>query len=406
MSASFRAALCLDSWAEVMFGAGFTFSDGGAVARSPRDLQELYCHRGGTEMFAFVSTERSKSKEGEDRSLGAALRRARLAAEIGLPFNPQFGLFATYGDVRFQPPPCFEEYPELGERARDWDALDLGGKEEVLRLYGRLVAEEVLATGARVDVWDVGNEVDFGVAGVALRPFGPGTVAAGDDFPGAGGTEQYRPPDEVSPAIGAMTVAELMSMPEDEAAGWLAENLWPSEGRLLAAFASGVRQVQPGARFSTHLSNSWRPQLALAFWRGVEAGGYVPDEVGCSFYPGGHGGDSLSRFQQTVGLLWDELGKETFVAEYASAAAPIPEGLPWAMLGHEVDGYERTEAGQHDLLAEVISWGRGNHVSGLRYWAPGLALPVWQELCLFRSGSSGRDLVARPAIGAFAEALA
>jgi hypothetical protein len=70
-----------------------------------------------------------------------------------------------------------------------------------VRHYGALVARQILATGARVNVWDIGNEVEFGVAGVAVRALGGGPYGA---------------PDRVDTAIGQMSAGQLVGMPEAE----------------------------------------------------------------------------------------------------------------------------------------------------------------------------------------------
>ena len=64
--------------------------------------------------------------------------------------------------------------------------------KSALRQYGALAARQLLATGVRVNYWDLGNEVDWGVAGIAVQGLDP---------------TGYSPPDAVDPAIGQMTAA-------------------------------------------------------------------------------------------------------------------------------------------------------------------------------------------------------
>jgi hypothetical protein len=62
----------------------------------------------------------------------------------------------------------------------------------VLRAYGAAVAKQIIATGATVGAWDLGNEVEYGVAGVAVRPMPGGCDAS------AGATGEYQAPDAVN----------------------------------------------------------------------------------------------------------------------------------------------------------------------------------------------------------------
>jgi hypothetical protein len=147
--------------------------------------------------------------------------------------------------------------------------------------YGALAAREIAATGTEVNVWDLGNEIEFGVVGVAVRPT-PGScrdTAGGDDW--------YRPPDAVDTAIGKMTFQALMQMPEDRRIAWLAEHIWPHDARMLAAVASGIRAVDPKARFSTHVSGiaSTQSKFVVAFFKAMKQGGFSADELGVSYYP-------------------------------------------------------------------------------------------------------------------------
>ena len=72
----------------------------------------------------------------------------------------------------------------------------------ILRAYGAIAAREILKTGVKVRIWDLGNEVEFGLAGVVVRPM-PGGC---DDTEGGAGW--YKPPDGVDPAIGKTSVLD------------------------------------------------------------------------------------------------------------------------------------------------------------------------------------------------------
>ena len=50
-----------------------------------------------------------------------------------------------------------------------WNTLTLEQMERALRQYGALVARQLLGTGVRVNYRDLGNEVDWGVAGSRMH---------------------------------------------------------------------------------------------------------------------------------------------------------------------------------------------------------------------------------------------
>jgi arabinogalactan endo-1,4-beta-galactosidase len=165
----FRVALSVSPFAEIVLGTGMVYSDGKITAKSIEELQRLFVAHGATEVYARIATSRDKTTGFGDHSLNRGLMRARLAKSLGLPFNPELGLFKFYGDVRCQPSPDFSEYPEL-KVPGVWTSLTLEQMLPILRSYGALVAKTILDTGVKVNVWDLGNEVDFGVAGVSPAP--------------------------------------------------------------------------------------------------------------------------------------------------------------------------------------------------------------------------------------------
>ena len=128
--------------------------------------------------------------------------------------------------------------------------------------YAALVASDIVQTGAVVEPWDVGNEIDVGVAGVAPRGIN---------------CTSYVAPDGVDPAIGQTTEMELFAESESDCIAWLQQHVWPPEAQLLAAVEAGVRSVAPAAHFATHISQSRSPTFALAFYGAMLDGGFALD---------------------------------------------------------------------------------------------------------------------------------
>jgi len=317
-----------------------------------------------------------------------------MAAALNLPFNPELGLFNIYGDIRCQPAPDFADYPSI-ELAAPWASLKLDRMVEALHAYGAAAARQIVATGVQVRIWDIGNEVEFGFAGVAVKPV-PGSC---DDT--AGGANWYRAPDGVDPAIGKMTFLGLMQMPESKRVAWLSEHIWPYEARMLAAVAAGIRSVDPQARFSTHVSGiaSTQPAFTVAFFKAMKEGGFPADELGVSYYPtsSAYPKDRLQAFKEMAIAAQRELGRPIFIAEFGYPAGKMSGMFTW---NDALAGYPQTPGGQASISRDLVAWGRREKVlSGIRPWAPDLAFPGWAPMSLFER--DGKVVTARPALDAF-----
>jgi arabinogalactan endo-1,4-beta-galactosidase len=325
-----------------------------------------------------------------------ALVRARMAKALNLPLNLELGLFNIYGDARCQPSPDFSDYPGIRLPGL-WTTLTLDQMTGLLRLYGALAARQILSTGVTVRIWDLGNEIEFGTAGVAVRPM-PGAC---DDT--AGGRGWYKSPDAVDPAIGRMSAFDLMNMTEVKRIEWLQAHLWPHEAKLLAAVAEGIRSVDPRARFSTHVSGvtSVLPQQAVAFYSAMKKGGFQADELGMSYYPTSSAkpADRLQAFKDTAVAVHRELGRPVFVAEFGYPAAKMQKGFIW---NDAVAGYPLNPEGQTKFIRDLTAWGVETGVlSGIRPWAPELAIPGWGPMSFFElNGTTAR---ARPSLDAIRE---
>jgi arabinogalactan endo-1,4-beta-galactosidase len=329
----FRISLSVSPFAESLFRNGIAFTDGKVTAKNPEELQRLFADHGGNEVYARIATTQKYTVGSGDHSMDRAMERARIARSLSLPFNPELGLFNIYGDARCQPPPDFTDYPEI-KVPGTWTSLTLDQMVPVLRLYGATAARQILSAGAKVRIWDLGNEVEFGVAGVAIRP-APGSC---DDT--AGGPGWYKAPDRVDQAIGRMSLTELMSMPEARRLTWLQAHLWPHEARILGAVAEGIRSVDPQARFSTHVSgvSSVLPAQAVAFYKAMRDGGFGADELGVSYYPtsSSQPRDRLQAFKDTATAIQRELGRPVFIAEFGYPAAQMRGIFSW---NEAVKGY-------------------------------------------------------------------
>lgn len=382
----FRVSLSVSPVTEAVLGS-LSLTDGRRTAGTVRGVQRLFNGHGATEVFVRVATRKNARSGDAEYGFSRAIERARLARDLGMPLNSELGLWAVYGDIRSQPAPDFSDYPSI-QLPGPWASLTLPQMERALRHYGALVARQILSTGVRVNYWDLGNEVDYGVAGVAVKSFDP---------------TGYSPPDAVDPAIGQMTVLQLLVMPEADRIAWLQQHLWPYVGRLLAAVAQGVRSVDRTAKFSTHITSIavQDATFSIAFWEAMNQAGYHPDQFGTSFYPtNGDPGDRRTVFLDIAAALQRRFGRKLFFAEFG-----YPSGLmgpPFAWNTTQA-GYPQTPDGQFRYLRDlVIAAVETGAVGGIRPWGPDycLASGGWAPMSLFTE-----DGVAKPALTAIQDGL-
>jgi hypothetical protein len=389
---------------ELALAGGATWTDGTRTASSVEGLQRLFLAHGATEVFARIGTRRTlPGGDGVDASLARGVERARLAQRLGVPLNPELSLFGTYGDLSCQTAPDFSEYPEI-VLPGPWASLGIDDRAAALRRWARLAATALLATGVTIEIWDLGNEVDFGVAGVAVRPL-PGSACDAAE----GTATWYGPPDSIDPAIGTMSVQGLLGLPVADRIAWLQLHLWPAEARLLAAAAAGVRLADPSARFSTHLSgvSAVTADQAVAFFEAMAQGGYRPDQLGLSYYPSSSATPALrnSALADTVGRLQARFGVPVFIAELGYPALAMTAG-PFATWNQALPSYPLTDQGQYQLVRDLSRWGASGRLSGIRPWAPELVAPAWLPMSYFGALSGCTVPCARPALDAIADGVA
>jgi hypothetical protein len=391
--AGFRMALSVSPFSEKVLESA-SLTDGKATASDVEDLQRLFNRHGATEVYQRIACRKYSPQNDAEHGWARGLERAALARSLGMPFNPEIGIFANYGDVSaYQEPPDFTDYPEISLPG-PWISLTIDQMAAALRHYGALVARQILNTGVRVNFWDIGNEVELGVAGVTPRPLSSG--------------EHYVVPDAVDPAIGRMTARDLFAMSEAERIAWCRAHLWPHTARLLRAVADGIRSVDPVAKFSTHISsaNQITAVVPLAFWEAMRENGYLPDQLGQSVWGTQgvtHDGpeDTFAWLRDTASKVRRRFDRPMFLAEFGFPSGPMPAPFDW----NDVQkGYPITDRGQHDYVRDVAHWGmRTGDISGIRPWAPDYCLGGWSSMSFFRK--AGKRATAKPVLSAMQEGL-
>lgn len=379
----FRQSISISPFSEAVLKAEYVFDDGcGHSITSERGLQELFIRHGANEMFTRISTDRYNPVGcADDHSLEKAVRNAALAAELGVPLNPEIMCLKHYGDYTCQPAPDFSEYPEITLPGL-WNTLTVEEMLPVLRKYGALVAGKLLKTGVRINVWDIGNEVNLGFAGVSVRPY-PGIMEE------VLGKNWYRAPDAVDEAIGTKSVQEFFAdLRESEGLeqsciSWLETHVWPHQAKLMNAVKEGICSVAPDAVTSTHITHL-TPRFALAFYRAMQKEGFDPDILGLSFYPSNpvDPENCLPNFRSMIRSMSSEFGLPIFLSEYGYPSEPLKTGIfrDW---NNQIQSYELTPDGQAKFLYDLTQWGAKNGICGIRPWGPDIVFPDWLPFSFF-----------------------
>jgi hypothetical protein len=374
---SFRMALSLSPFSLPQFEKGYTFRVADKTASTPEELQTIYREAGATEMYCRIATKRHVTDEdvtdgkpdsnANVHTFDQGIALCKIAAKLNIPINPEIMCAYTYMDMETQQAPRFEEYPEIYalQNGKDWSELTLDEICTVLEAYGAFVGEAILETGCTVNDWNLGNETNFGFAGVSL-----GLKTA------------------VNPKLEKVPSFMRYILPTF-GVGWLEKNLWQYDAKAYAAVKSGILSAYEklgidasGVRFSTHIATVVAtPKSCAAFFNCMKKNGYAMETAGISYYPSA---PSLYLnkeilLKKTVTAINKKCGLSVFIGEFSYPSGEM-DG-PFAGWSKKMKGYNMDEAGQAALYADVIAWGKTHGLAGIRYWAPDFE--GWYAMSMF-----------------------
>ena len=346
----------------------YTYSDGTRTANDLKSLQEMFNYYGATEMYVRINTTRHYPQSDVNdyyharmHCLDESLKACQVAAELNMPINVEVGCFAAYSDAFESQYPDFSEYTdaELGityptdknGNRKEWKDMSIEEICLVLRGYGRFVATTIKnETGANVEIWDLGNETNYGFGGIMMPLKSSVSKATSKQF-------------------------WITYLKKNFGADWLAKNIWCYNGQMFAALQAGIKEVYPEAKFSSHISTvTWGPDYTVKYFKTLEANGYKVDQAGISYYPNATGVilDKIAQFKQIVLACNKELGVNVMLAEYGYANETGLASGTFASWSNEVHGYKLTDEDGAKFLSELITWGKNNGMAGIRPWAPEL----------------------------------
>jgi arabinogalactan endo-1,4-beta-galactosidase len=412
----FRVGLTVS---EVRFDESTHFVDfNGKPLRDLTARQRFFRSLGATEVWARLSTRKQKTAGDLPHQLHMddALLRARAAKKLGLDFYPELGFFGWYGDVTCQSPPDFSEYPDI-KLPGAWGSLTIDQMAAAIRIYARDTARALLRTGVRVKHWKLGNEVNYGMAGIGPGPLRASTTcdsfaqAAGLKKPGdPPGTGWHQAPNAIDPVTSSVDLGRLMYMPETERIQFLQAHVWPHMAHLYAAAMEGIREVQPRAKFATHLAFA-SADFFNAFNSVMTNAGVHFDVMGISWYPTGKtlkgAGETVAQFKSTVLGFQNQSKIPIYVEELAFAFEPIlNRKSPFYGWDQPNGQYKISRSEQARFLRNLVGWAFENGLAGVKYYGADAALPdLWLELSLFSLDEKNRLAIPNEGLKSFLEGL-
>lgn len=269
--------------------------------------------------------------------LRAATETALRAQAAGM--KPYVVLFLSDGWADFEKQPV----PAV------WADLPYEDKVATVEVYAARVTQHLIDAGVQVDLFEVGNEIDFGVCGEFEEDW-----------------------------------AKRVSV------DYMRTRVWPRVAPILAAAERGVRRVKPDARFLLHLTRWDEPAYDLAFWQTMQAQGVTVDLAGLSYFPSSNGG-SIPALMANAHTIHEALDRPVLLCETAYPSAPEFPGQfsTWNQPGAR---YPLDEAGQAAWLRDLLRAARASDdIAGAFYWSPEwLGSGMWDAFALFRPDGSAR----------------
>ncbi len=373
----FRMVLSVSPFTETAFENGYTYEYDGRQIETIEDLEKLYIEKGATEMYVRIATKRHVTDEditdGEPdtnanvHTFDQAIELCKLAAKLDIPINPEVMCAYTYMDMDRVQPPRFEEYPEIYalQNGKPWSELSLEEVCAVLEAYGEFVADSILATGCTVNNWNLGNEANFGFAGIGM-----GVETAVDAKLGkASAMKRY--------------MASMFST------WWLKKHVWNYNVKEFAAVKAGILRAYAkkgldasNVKFSTHIATVvFTPRTSASYFQFMAKNGYQMETAGISYYPSAPAMSFNKKklLTKTITKINKKCEVPVFIGEFSYPSGKM-EG-PLAGWNKKLKGYEKNQQGQADIYKDVISWGRNHGMAGIRYWAPDYE--GWYSMSMF-----------------------
>lgn len=219
-----------------------------------------------------------------------------------------------------------------------WKGMTQAQVNEQIRLTSAATASYFKSLGLNIEVFELGNEIDFGILGMGLGK-------------------------TVNPPLGTDWTTDV---------GWMRDNVWGPMAPMLQAAIDGVRTSYPNAKMLLHIAGfGYSPGNVLTpgFFKSMIDLGVNYDIAGLSYPYMTNSGPVVPQpyfaqadFQNTLTAL-AALGKSIQLVEFNYPASTIGTAQTPSSL------YPYTEQGQADFIRDFADSLRGK-VERLFYWYP------------------------------------
>ena len=274
-----------------------------------------------------------------------ATRVVQRALAAGL--DPYLVIFLSddWADLMKQPAPA------------EWKDLDLEKRAEAVKAYSREIVAHFRAQGLKSHLYEIGNEIDYGICGV---------------YPGK---STRKTPESLSRAC------------------------WPQAVALIKASQEGVLASDPEAKFLLHVAHWWDVKFVVAFFEFMIANGARVDFAGLSYFPSANIGGSLEmeQFGAVAGALHAQVKRPVIVPEIAYPSTRDFKGQ-FSRWKRETPGYPLTPEGQRRWAGDFLDY-CAHHpaIHSVYFWSPEwCGEGMWKGFAFFDPAGA-----AKPAWSAF-----
>lgn len=252
--------------------------------------------------------------------LNYATETAKIAQDAGMKLLLVLFLSDRWSDLTKQPA------PEI------WTNLNPIQKQEAIENYARAVAERFEDENLKVEMYAIGNEIDYGLCGTYAH-----------------------------------------NRKSRKRFNWLRKRIWREVADLIKAGARGIKTVDPDANIMVHIAQWWKPEFAQAFFQTMRDLDLAFEYIGLSYYPSMIGEMADNLLTETIEVLSEVSGKEICIAEYAYPSC-TPKGRIW-YINKQISQYPFTPEGQMKWIMDFLSYcQRHPNITGSFYWSPEMYL--------------------------------
>lgn len=287
---------------------------------------------------------------GDEGVNGKAYATDAVKRALAAGLDPYLVIFLSedWADLMKQPAPA------------RWAALSIPERAQAVRTYSREIVAHFRKEGLRSHLYEIGNEIDYGICGV---------------YPGKG----------------------TKKTPEG-----LSREHWPQAAELIRASQAGVLEADPEAKFMLHIAHWWDVQFCVGFFRFMQSAGVRIDYAGLSYFPSSNIGGSLemAQFGEVVTRLSEAVSLPVIVPETAYPSTADFKGQ-FSRWKKETPGYPLSPDGQRRWLADFLGFcAEHPSITGVYYWSPEwCGEGMWKAFALFDPAGA-----AKPAWSAFSVA--